>query len=150
MIFRRINRGLLFSCPAPISHLSITVHLHVRSTLVSPQESVLLHFYRHKRPIAIVRPVLMFRVKSMDNSQGKCNRYKVKLRFNAQWSPMAIALSHVVNNQMRPIASNDNSEGKSSRFKGLAIVRVLFHPISRVCHSVYSTLPVPNHQSRPS
>ena len=35
---------------------SIELILNVRSPLISPQESVLLRYYRHKRPIAIVRP----------------------------------------------------------------------------------------------
>ena len=41
---------------------------NVRSTLVSPQESVLFKYYRPERPIAIVRTVLMLPTKPTDNS----------------------------------------------------------------------------------
>ena len=68
------------SCPSHISHLPITVTLNARFTLVSPQESVRRRYYRHERPVAIVRPALKYPIKTMDNSQGKCARYKVKLR----------------------------------------------------------------------
>ena len=74
------------SCPVPIPRMSITVPFNIHVTLILPQESVLPRHYRHERPIAIVRPVLMLQIKSMDNSQGKCGRYKVKLRLNAHWS----------------------------------------------------------------
>ena len=85
------------SCPVPISRTSIAVSL----TLVSPQKSVLLRCYRHERLIAIVRPVLKNLVKSMDNSQGKCGRYKSKLRPLAHWFNESVALSQVMNTQMR-------------------------------------------------
>ena len=68
------------SCPAPFSHSSVTVTLNVRFILVSPQESVLPRYYRHERPIAIARPVLKYPIKLMDNSEGKCARYKMKPR----------------------------------------------------------------------
>ena len=137
------------SCPAHVSRLSITVTLNVRFTLVSPQECVLPLFYRHERPIAIVRPVLMLMVKSMDNSQGKCARYKVKLRPIAHWSNDMNALSRVMNNPVRrriAVAPDDNSEGKPSRFKGLAIVRVQTSSLQII---VYSALPFPTLQSLP-
>ena len=63
------------------------------------------------------------------------------LRLHAYWSNMFIVLSRVLCNQVRrriAVVSNDNSNGKTSRFKGLAIVRVPFLPVSRVCHIVYS------------
>ena len=47
------------SCPVPHSHKPIILVFNIRTTFVSPPESVLLHYYRHERPIAIVRPVLM-------------------------------------------------------------------------------------------
>ena len=68
------------SYPARISHSPITVTLSVRFTLVSPQESVPSRYYRHERPIAMVRPVLKYPIKAVDNSQGKCGRYKIKPR----------------------------------------------------------------------
>ena len=89
------------SCPAHISHLSITVTLNARSTLVPPQESVLLHYYRHECPITIVRLVLKYSIKTMDNSQGKCGRYKAKLRPIAHWFDEIIALSLVMNEYVR-------------------------------------------------
>ena len=115
------------SCPAPLSHSSITVPLIIYPTLVSPQESVLSRYYRHECSIAIVRPVRMDRIKSMDNSQGKCARYKIKPRPFAHWSNDITAWSHVMDQCVRrriAAAPNDNSEGKSSRFKDLALVRV--------------------------
>ena len=69
----------------------------------------------------------MFRIKSMDNSQGKCGRYKVRLRLFAHWSDIIMVLSHVMNSQVRrriEVATHDNSDGKSSRFKDLDIVRI--------------------------
>ena len=125
MIFRRIHRGLLCHAP-PLSFIR---------QLLSPLLSIPLSC-RLKSPsclaitvmnAAIERPVLKYPIKTMDNSQGKCGRYKVKLRPIAHWSDDIIALSHVMNNSMRrriAVAPNDNSNGKSSRFKGFAIVRV--------------------------
>ena len=69
-------------------------------------------YYRQERPISIVRPVLMRPSKSTDNSQGKCGRYKVKLRPFAHWSNVFVAFSHVFCNQMRRrivVIPNDNS-----------------------------------------
>ena len=125
-------------CPASNSHLSFIVPLNVRSTLVSPQESVLLHVYRHERPIAIVRPVLMSPIKSAGNSQGKCGRYKIKLRLPAHWSKVFMALSRVLCAQVRrriAVTPNDNFSGKLSRFKGLAIERI------QTCVPNFSSMP---------
>ena len=103
--------------------------LNVRATLVSLQESVLLRYYRHERPIAIVRPVLKTPTKlaEADNLLGKCSRFKRKLHHNAHWSNVSENLPCPIMNQARhriAVAPNDNSHGKSNRFKGLAIVRV--------------------------
>ena len=70
---------------------------------------------------------VMHPIKSADNSQDKCSRYKIKLHLSSHWSDVFIALSHVLAKQLRlriAITPNDNFNGKSSRFKGLAIVRV--------------------------
>ena len=80
----------------------------------------------------------MIQIRLMDNSQGKCGRYKVKLRLNTHWSDMIMVLSHVMNNRMRrqiAVAPNDNASGKSSRFKGLTIVRIQTSStrIAKVC-----------------
>ena len=101
----------------------ISLNPNNRTTLVSPQKSVLLRYFRHERPIAIVRPVLKYPIKSMDNLQGKCGRYKNNLRPLAHWFDQSVALS---NQMCRRIvaAPNDNSSVKSSRFKGIAIGRV--------------------------
>ena len=115
------------SCPAHISQLSLTVTLNAQFTFLLPQEYALFRYNRHERLIAIVRPVLKHSGKTMDNSEGKCARYKVKPRPFAHWSNEITALSRVMNECARrrvAVAPNDNSEGKSSRFKGLAIVRV--------------------------
>ena len=115
------------SCLVPLPRTLISLTLNVRTTLILPQESVWLRYYRHERPIAMVRPVLMSPIKSADNSQGKCGRYKIKLRLFAHWSNVFIALSHALSSQVRRrivVTPKDNSSGKSSRFKGLAIVRV--------------------------
>ena len=101
------------SCPVPLSRTFITFTLNVCPTLTSPQKSVLFYHYRHECPIAIVRPVLMLPIKSMGNSQGKCGRYKIRLRLYAHWSDVFMALSHVMKNRMRrriAVAPNDNSE----------------------------------------
>ena len=69
--------------------------------------------------------MLKYSIKTMDNSQGKCGRYKAKLRPIAHWSNDITALSRIMNNSVRrriAVAPNDNSSGKSSRFKGHAIV----------------------------
>ena len=126
------NRQLAASSCRPETEYGQIAPIKVSSPIsspeiVSPQESVLLRYYRHERPIAIVRPVLKYPIKSMDNSQGKCSRYRIKLRLNAHWSNEFMELSHVMNGQSRcriAAAPNDNSNGKSSRFKGFAIVRV--------------------------
>ena len=65
------------SCPVPFPRQPSSLNCNVHATLVSPQESVLLRYYRHERPIDIVRSVLMRSIKSIDNSQGKCGRYKL-------------------------------------------------------------------------
>ena len=112
-----------------------------------PQESVLFRYYRHERPIAIVRPVLKYPIKMMDNSQGKCARYKAKLRPIAHWSNDIIALSRVMNNPMRrriAVTPNDNSNGKSSRFKGHAIVRVQTPSAQILEYAIACTPPFPS------
>ena len=126
------NRQLAASSCRPETEYGQIAPIKVSSPIsspeiVSPQESVLLRYYRHERPIAIVRPVLKYPIKSMDNSQGKCSRYRIKLRLNAHWSNRFMNLPCSINGQMRRrivAAPNDNSDGKLSRFKGLAIVRV--------------------------
>ena len=79
--------------PSPLQEFDYSVEPtpNVRTTLESPQESVLLRYYCPERPIAIVRPVL---IKSADNLQGKCGRYKIKPRLDFHWSDMVMALSH--------------------------------------------------------
>ena len=67
----------------------------------------------------------------MDNSQGKCGRYKIKLRPFTHWSNEIIALSHVSNDPLRRRIAVAPNDSKSSRFKGLAIVRIqTSHPRS--------------------
>ena len=85
----------------------ISLTPNIRTTLVSSQESILLRYYHHERPIAIVRPVLKYPIKSMYNLQGKCGRYKSKLRPLAHWFDQSVALS---NQMLRRIvaAPNDN------------------------------------------
>ena len=117
------------SCPVPLLCKLLSLALIVRATLVSPQESVLSRYYRHERPIVICNRCWCVQSNqwSMDNSQGKCGRYKIKLRLNAHWSNRFMNLPCSINGQMRRrivAAPNDNSDGKLSRFKGLAIVRV--------------------------
>ena len=126
------------SCPVPLPRTSLSLTLNVRSTLLSPQESVLLRYYRHERPIAIVRPVLMSPIKSAGNSQGKCGRYKIKLRLPAHWSKVFMALSRVLCAQVRrriAVTPNNNFSGKLSRFKGLAIERI------QTCVPNFSSMP---------
>ena len=131
------------SFPVPLSHSSITASLVIQFPLMSPQESVLFRYYRHERPIVIVRPALKYSIRTMDNSQGKCGRYKAKLCPTVHWSDDVTALSCVMNKPLRrriAVAPNDNSNGKSSRFKGLAIVRVQT-PCAQIIKSAIACIP---------